>query len=141
MTMTGTKVFDETVHLTNLWLKELMEDLDWTERDRALRALRVTLHALRDRLEVNAAAHLASQLPMLVRGLYYESWHPAATPSRDRTEAEFLAHVGEAFSRDPEADPKRIVEAVFDLLDRHVSAGEMEDIRRSVPEEIRALFR
>jgi uncharacterized protein (DUF2267 family) len=141
MSTTGLKLFDETVHLTNLWLKQLMDDLDWTERERAFRALRVTLHALRDRLEVNAAAHLAAQLPILIRGVYYEGWRPAATPSRDRTAADFIAHVEDAFSRDPDEDPRRIVEAVFDLLDRHISEGEMEDVRRTLPEQIRGLFR
>jgi uncharacterized protein (DUF2267 family) len=31
------------------------------------------LHALRDRLTVEEASDLAAQLPMLIRGLYYET--------------------------------------------------------------------
>jgi uncharacterized protein (DUF2267 family) len=32
------------------------------------------LHALRDRLPPEIAVHLSAQLPMLVRGIYYEGW-------------------------------------------------------------------
>ena len=50
MSMTGLDVFDRTVHKTNSWLNELMEILGWSDRHKAYLALRVTLHALRDRL-------------------------------------------------------------------------------------------
>ena len=56
---------ESTVHLTNLWLQELMEELGWRDRQRAYHALRVVLHALRDRLTVAEAVDLGAQLPML----------------------------------------------------------------------------
>lgn len=140
MSVTGLSQFDETVHLTNTWLKELMEELDWDERHRAYRALRATLHALRDRLPVESAAHLAAQLPMLVRGFYYEGWSPGKQAAKDKTAADFVSHVEDAFSQDPDADPERIVRAVFNLLSRHVSEGEVANIRSNLNEPIRALW-
>lgn len=140
MSMTGLSQFDETIHLTNTWLKELMEELDWDERHRAYRGLRATLHALRDRLPVESAAHLAAQLPMLVRGFYYEGWSPGKQAVKDKTAADFVAHVEKAFSQDPDADPERIVRAVFHLLSRHISPGEAENIRSNLNEAIRALW-
>jgi uncharacterized protein (DUF2267 family) len=140
MSITGLSQFDETIHLTNSWLKELMEDLGWEDRHRAYRALRAALHALRDRLPVESAAHLAAQLPMLVRGFYYEGWRPAATPSRDRKAESFLEPVERAFAKEPDVDAKEVVRAVFALLDRHVSPGEVEDVRRVLPEDIRSLW-
>jgi len=58
MSMTGLDVFDRTVHKTNSWLNELMEILGWDDRHKAYLALRVTLHALRDRLTVEETARL-----------------------------------------------------------------------------------
>jgi uncharacterized protein (DUF2267 family) len=140
MSITGLTQFDETVHLTNTWLKELMEELGWEDRHRAYRGLRAVLHALRDRLPTESAAHLAAQLPMLVRGFYYEGWAPGKDAVRDKTAADFVSHVEQAFSQDPDAEPERIARAVFGLLSRHVSAGEVKNVRSNLPEAIRTLW-
>lgn len=140
MTHASLPVFDKTLQLTDTWLKDLMERMDWQDRHRAYAALRSSLHALRDRLSVNEAAHLGAQLPMLVRGFYYEGWHPAGTPKSERTKEEFLSHIREAFRRDPDFDAEATVRAVFSLLAQRISEGEIEDITRVLPEEIRGLW-
>jgi uncharacterized protein (DUF2267 family) len=141
MSFTGLSQFDETIHTTNSWLKELMEDLGWEDRHRAYCALRATLHALRDRLPVDAAAHLAAQLPMLIRGFYYEGWRPLAVRAPQRTKREFVRRIERAFEADPNVDPERVVRAVFRLLARHISEGEIKDVRGNLPEGIRSLWR
>ena len=80
---TGLGVFDATVQDTNLWLKGLSAELGDCERQEAFAALRAVLHALRDRLQAHAAVNLAAQLPMLLRGLYYEGWTMPEKPSSD----------------------------------------------------------
>ncbi|RKZ33892.1 MAG: hypothetical protein DRQ37_08340, partial [Gammaproteobacteria bacterium] len=85
MTMTGLRVFDETVHATNTWLHEITSRLGWDDRRKGYRALRASLHALRDRMPVTEAAHISAQLPLLLRGTFYEGWRPSATPTKART--------------------------------------------------------
>lgn len=140
MTMTGLAQFDETVQLTNIWLKELMDDLGWTDRHRAYRALRAVLHALRDRLPVEAAAHLSAQLPMLIRGFYFEGWRPAAVPGKERSKEDFLKNVEGELANDPQIKSEDATRAVLRLLNRHVSEGEVGELRASLPEPIRALW-
>ncbi len=140
MSFTGLDVFDRTIQLTNIWLKELMEKLGTDDRHRAYLALRSVLHALRDRLTVEEAADLAAQLPMLIRGIYYEGYHPADKPLKERHREEFLAHIREQFRKDPEVDAEAIVRAVFALLDEKITRGEIEDVRHSLPRHIRELW-
>jgi uncharacterized protein (DUF2267 family) len=107
---------------------------------RAYHALRAVLHALRDRLTVEQAAALAAQLPMLVRGFYYEGWHPHGKPVKERHKEEFLAHIADAFRDDPDVDPEQVTRAVFDVLAKHVTAGEIESVKQGLPAELRSLW-
>ena len=65
----------------------------------AYKALRAVLQTLRDRLPMQEAVHFGAQLPMLLRGLYYEGWKPAQTPIKMSRE-EFLQAVGEKIVSD-----------------------------------------
>lgn len=141
MSATGIKTFDTTLQTTNIWLDDLMRELHWEgDRQKSYHALRAVLHALRDRMPVENVAHLASQLPMLVRGFFYEDWTPARTPVREHTANEFLVHVTEAFLFDVNAHSKQIAQAVFRVLSQHVSAGEIEKVKHVLPSSIRELW-
>ena len=136
---TGIEAFDHSQQLTNLWLKDLAARLGTSDRHLAYLALRTTLHALRDRLTVDEAAHLGAQLPMLVRGFYYEGWHPAGKPLREHSKEAFLAHIeAEAHALDFDAEPA--ARAVFGLLAERVTAGEIADVKGVLPKPIRALW-
>lgn len=144
MSATGLDVFDTTLQKTNGWLQDLMQALDWTNRHMAYAALRATLHALRDRLTVEEVAQLGAQLPMLIRGFYYEGWDPAGKPLRERHLEQFLAHIEQQFRDDDSVDilvaSAQVAEAVFWVLSQRISAGEIEDIRHVLPAEIRGLW-
>ena len=134
------EVIDTTVQKTNLWLKEVMEEAGWDDRHKAYRLLRTSLHALRDRLPVTAAAALAAQMPMLMRGIFYEGWRPAHVPVKVRSREAFLAGVREAFSNEPDFDAEAAFREVIAVMKLHVSAGEVEAVRRAMPEAIAALW-
>jgi uncharacterized protein (DUF2267 family) len=140
MSMTGLDVFDRTIHKTNNWLNELMEVLGWHDRHKAYLALRVTLHALRDRLTLEEVAQLGAQLPMLIRGFYYEGWDPTGKPLKERHKEEFLARIEEQFSGDDRADAKQVARAVFSVLSDRVTEGEIEDVKHVLPAELRELW-
>ena len=140
MSQTGVTAFDSTLQTTNLWLNEVMDRLGWRDKQRAYHALRAVLHALRDRLPVEEVVDLGAQLPMLVRGFYYEGWHPAGKPVKERRREDFLAHIDDAFAGDLGVDPEAVAQAVFHTLRSHVSRGEMEDVKAVLPEDIRALL-
>ncbi len=140
MSATGLESLGHTVQLTHIWINELDERLGWNNKPRAFRLLKAVLHAVRDWLQHNEAADFAAQLPTLLRGVYYEQWRPAATPVKKRRKADFLARIDGSFKADPLDDTARAVTTVFDVLSEKVSMGEIEDVRRDLPEEVRALW-
>ena len=141
MSATGLAVFDTTIQKTHVWLDDIMREMQWSdERQRAYLALRSVLHALRDRLTMEETLDLGAQLPMLVRGFYYEGWKPLDTPRKERHKEEFLAHIKQAFRNDDRMDPEQITRAVFRVLARRVNEGEIQDIQRILPAELRELW-
>lgn len=139
MSMTGLDVFDTTVHKTNHWLNHLGNLLGWNDKHKAYLALRSTLHALRDRLPVEEVAQLGAQLPMLIRGFYYEGWNPTHTPQKIRDREQFLARIEQQFRGD-EINPEGVAHAVFALLENRITEGEIEDVKNVLPAEIRDLW-
>jgi uncharacterized protein (DUF2267 family) len=136
---TGLDVFDTTVQQTNLWLKDLMEQLG-LDRKHAYRVLAATLHAVRDRIGPDNAVHLGAQLPMLIRGFYYEGWHVAATPTKIRHKDDFLDYVNSEVFRGLGVDPEVAVRAVFDVMAKRLDAGEVDKLTNLFPKELRELW-
>lgn len=141
MTFTGLDVFDTTLHKTTAWLNELMEAMGWTSKHRAYEVLRAVLHAVRDRLMPDEAVHLGAGLPLLVRGFYYEGWHPAGKPLKYRHKDDFIGRIAKDC---PGLAPEEIEKAagiVFRMLDTHVGGGEIAQVHAALPAEVRALWR
>ncbi len=140
MKVTGMPTLDHAPQVMAEWLNLLREALDWRDRPRAYAILRVTLHTLRDFLTVDEAVDLAAQLPIMVRGLYFEGWNPAKTPAHPRGKAAFMARIDAAFPADPLEDTEAAATAVFDLLRRQLSAGEIEQVARALRKPLRDLW-
>lgn len=140
MTMSNVSSINETVQKTQIWLKELAAEGHFEDEPQAYSALRSVLHALRDRLTVEEAADLASQLPMLVRGIYYEGWRPATTPKKYDTAAEFRDEVRHHLAGGTRIDPDHAARAVFHLLSEHVTGGQLGHVISMLPDELRALW-
>lgn len=130
------KLFEKTVEKANIWIKDTMVELGAEDPHQALHALRAGLHALRDRLTVDEAAQLSAQLPLLIRGLYFEDWRPAGKPLRIRHKAEFLALIREKYAPRTDLPAEEIMAALFRVLQKHVSVGELTDIVMSLPSEL-----
>lgn len=133
------RMFDETLHLTRDWIEDLAQRLLVDDPHTAYMALRVVLHALRDRLPPPEAVHLSAQLPMLVRGFYFDGWNPSRTPSPERQAEEFLAHIRDSMA-DPSVRPEAAAHCVFGLLNDRLSKGQVDKVQHLLPVHIRALW-
>lgn len=141
MNQVAAESFATTIQETSLWLKSIVDkagarndnDLAWT-------LLGATLHALRDRLQPEAAIHLGAQLPMLVRGLYYQHWHVNGTRAKERHKAQFLDHVRSELPAEPKLDPEKVVRAVFGVMQEKIGPGEIAKLSKQMPKELRELW-
>jgi uncharacterized protein (DUF2267 family) len=133
------RTFEKTNEKSEAWVRDMMMSLHTDDHQAALHALRAGLHALRDRLTIEEAAQLAAQMPMTIRGLFFENWHPAGKPLRIRHPNDFLALVIANYAPRSDAYADDIVKAVFQVLRKHVSQGEITDVVMSLPEPLLAL--
>lgn len=140
MSATGLHTLDDAPRVVGTWLEELREAVDFEDTQRSYNLLRTVLHTLRDWLSTDEAAQLSAQLPMLMRGIYYEGWNPSQAVSRPRGKREFIKHIDAAFEEAPLHDTDACVSAVFALLEQHVSSGEMRDVKGSMPKDLKPLF-
>ena len=126
--------FDTTLEKTYAWLNELAYELGTGNRHQAYDVLRAFLHALRDRLPVESAVNLGAQLPMLVRGFYYEGWDPTGKPDKMHLEG-FLDHIRREANLGPD-EVEAAVRAASRTLQRHVTEGELAKSLGILPNDI-----
>ncbi|HEX5056770.1 MAG TPA: DUF2267 domain-containing protein [Gammaproteobacteria bacterium] len=141
MSATGFPTLDSSVQKVHEWIKDFSEEVGGLDKHNALRGLAAGLQALRDRLPVELSAHLAAQLPLVLKGFYYDGWRPAEAVRHIRQQDDYLETVIDALA-DPALTPRarEIVQGVFAVLDRHVSPGEMDKVWNALPESLRRLW-
>lgn len=134
-------IFQNTIQKTNGIVNEISEKMGWQERpNQSLGALRAVLQTLRDRLPIEEVADFGAQLPTLLRGIFYEGWKPASSPVKmDRDE--FIGRIRQRFAFDLDQPVTLLVKTVLSILNKHVSGGEIKDIKAVLPKELQSLFR
>lgn len=136
MTTTHVPTLEHGIHRTNEWLRDVAAELGSEDRHEAYRALRATLHVLRDRLPVDETAQLAAQLPDLLRGVYYEGWKPSRTPASFHTREQLLDRVVREARYHGHTEASFAFNAAVAVLRRRISAGELADVTAVLPAEI-----
>ncbi len=130
--------FEHALNSARAWLTTIAEALDTRDRHHAYRIARAWLHVFRDRLTVDAAAHLGAQLPEVWRGIYYEGWVPGHLPVRYRA-GDCLDRVATEAGIRP-ADAARAMSRVTEGLRSLFSPGTLEHALDQLPRDVRELF-
>ena len=94
---------------------------------------------MRDRLTLEEAFQISAQLPLIVRGLYFEGYKPTGKPAKSNRE-EFINQVNKELQVAGRANPEVAIRAVFHVIRDHISAGEVEDVKNMMPENLRDLW-
>jgi uncharacterized protein (DUF2267 family) len=127
------------VHTADGWIDDLQHRLDWQDRAKVYGALLAALHAFRDVLTRDEIIYIGAQLPPLLRGLYYEGWHPGARGIA-RSRPAFLERIHDALHRDPGIDPEQVARAVFAVLEARLPGPEIEAAKGATPRTLHNLW-
>jgi uncharacterized protein (DUF2267 family) len=95
---------------------------------------------VRDRLPPELAAHLSAELPLLVRGAYYDRYRPNIQPVTIRSHEAFVQKIAEGLQNVRPVDPEAATRAVLGVLSRHLPASQIAKLREALPEHIRDLW-
>jgi uncharacterized protein (DUF2267 family) len=111
----------------------------------ALRIMTGIFHTIRDILTVEGSLHLIAQLPLQIKGIYVTGWHLGGRKGiRDKSEfIESLLLQNDRTGPHDFGDEAKAIErirAVFEVLKRHISAGEVNDIINQFPAALKDLW-
>lgn len=137
MTTTRVDVIDRSVEKAHVWLNDLADELVTEDGHHAYRVLRAFLHALRDHLSVDETAALSAQLPIFVRGVFYEGWDPSRSPEHARDLDSFLQRIAKEAGLVGETEASFAAIAANRVLTRHISPGEAESVLHVLPTHLR----
>jgi uncharacterized protein (DUF2267 family) len=140
ITRSRVDIIDRSVEKAHIWVNDVAEELSTEDSHQAYRVLRAFLHALRDHLTVDEAAKLAAQLPIFVRGVFYEGWDPSRTPEHARDIDSFLTRIASEAGLAGETEASFAATAASRVLRHHVSAGEGDNILHTLPQHLRELL-
>jgi uncharacterized protein (DUF2267 family) len=136
----STHEFKTAVQEIEGWIDDLMTRLGWHDRERTYRVLIAGLHAMRDSLPWGEAVHLGAYLPPLLRGLYYEGWHPGEGARPLGTRSAFFERIHDSVHHDPAVDPEFAARGLLALLAQRLPAAELEDAKALTPKELQGLW-
>lgn len=112
--------------------------------DKAGRILIAVLHALRDIIPIQESLQLIAQLPMFIKGAYVHGWSSKKKKLRIKRMPDFIdlvrKHDGAAAVNDfeySEEVAEQYIRTTFIYLRQYVSLGELQDIRDSLPKELK----
>lgn len=139
MATTGLEVFDKTLHTTNLWLDEISAEIG-PDRHLAWHVLGAVLRSIRDEMQVEQSAHFAAQLPLLIRGAYFDQYRPAVQPSSARSQEDFVARIQRDLDGSRPVKVEQAATVVMRTLNRHVTEGQVRKVRDALPRGVRAMW-
>lgn len=140
MSYTGFRSLDNAAHKTSEWVSELDEIYGWNDKQNSYQAFRAVLHTIRDRLTGEESAQLAAQLPLVIKGMYFDGWSPARKQEKWRSRDEFFQRLMSEYGGSEELSPQQMARGTFEMLNRHVSHGELAEVKSMLPKDVRNLW-
>ena len=141
--MAAVPILEDNIHQTMDWIYAIEEACHWDvdNQKKAFAALRAVLHEFRDLLPLESAARLSAQLPLVIRGIFFENWHPRFIPTQEIKKEVFLSAIAETLYPYSDVDVEETTKGVLQVLGEKLPLGELEDIIQDMSKEIQELYK
>ncbi|MFW5808002.1 MAG: DUF2267 domain-containing protein [Spirochaetota bacterium] len=130
---------ETTVHKTNQWLNDTEQALHLDSRVNAYNLLRATLHLIRDRIDVGEALDFAAQLPLLLKGVYFDGFTLHDAPKKARSDEELMIMFESEVCESITIQPNDAIAGVLSVIRKHIDRGQFEHVMGQMPGQIRNL--
>lgn len=131
--------FEKHIEESQRWVHEIAYALgDESRFDVAYQTLRSVLFVMRDRMTPEEVFQFSAQLPLHIRGIFFEGYTLKDKPQKYHRE-EFLERINKMIPSE-KPDPQRAFQAVLRVLYSHITLGELEDIYVTFPKDIQTLW-
>jgi uncharacterized protein (DUF2267 family) len=129
------------------FVKELAKELGYPEDTaRAGRVLRSILHALRNQLTTEESVQLLAQFPMFLKAVYVQNWKLHRTDKKAKRLEQFFQEIraldkqAAQYDFKTDEDIDKALAVVFMALRKHISLGELEDMKAVLPKDLKIIF-
>ncbi|WP_200763118.1 DUF2267 domain-containing protein [Nitrosophilus alvini] len=137
--------FEKNAQVGNEFLKEVAIELGHPgDINRGGRVLRSVLRVLRRKISPDEYLDLISQLPMCIKAVAVDGWKLTEFPDKSiKNVDDFIKAITEEDKRSADNDfgdenqAKEAVKAVFRVIKKHVSEGEIKDLEAELPKVIK----
>ena len=138
--------FNQFATEANTFMKLYAKKLNLgTNLDKAARILSSVLHGLREVISVEESLQLISQFPMFLKAVYVNGW-TLRRKRKVKNMVDFIELIrefdGVTSMEDFESDEvaENYIDSTFIVLRKYISLGELEDIRTSLPKDLKSMI-
>lgn len=132
--------FDTAVQKANIWLKDIEAAGNMRSRFQAYAALRSVLHALRDCAPTAEAIKFSAQMPLMIKGVFFDGWKVSPKPHRLSLK-EFDDVLRGGLKEHNGVEPAVALKAVLSAVNRHISPSVLKTFQLVLPSEVHEAVR
>jgi len=126
-------IFLKSLEEAHSWLNDTCFYAELQEKFQGLLILRVVLHELRDHLTLSASSKLSAQLPLLIRGLYFENWDIRHGLLEENQHYFFIDSITEKLKKYISIEGEKASVAVFKVLAKHTALERSYKLEKFFP--------
>lgn len=140
MPKSGFSSLDKSTQKTKEWLHDVQDELGWEDENDVYVAFKAVIQTLRDRLPVDEAIELGDELPMVMKGIYYDGYSPRRKPEKIKNQTQFFQKVQEKSPR-REIKTEEATKGVFSTLQKKLGGGgEINKVKHNLPKDLQKLW-